>query len=34
VLAANNELERLSNKVLKIAKEKKDLEDELDNLRK
>ena len=33
VLVANNELERLSNKVLIIAKEKKDLEETLDNVR-
>ena len=33
MLVANNELERLSSKVLVIAKEKKDLENALDALR-
>ena len=33
VLVANNELERLSSKVLIIAKEKKDLETAIDLLR-
>ena len=33
VLVANNELERLSSKVLVIAKEKKDLQNALDQLK-
>lgn len=33
IMAANNELERLSNKVLLIAKEKQDIEEEMEELR-